>query len=219
MYLVTLTLLVITLSVQVQVRAGPIPISAATDTPAKTEATFEAMDPTKMEVFERAEDATAKFFAKPALANDDDRATAPGSPKAWPVGTTFKAMDPAKMDVFEHAEDATAKFIAERATTTDDGGPGANTDDDAIDSASVTDGDGNSAATENHEGGASIRPIPPLTKPRCSDDCPEIWQPLCAHNKLGDKKTFGNRCKLNLWNCRHHFNAYVEDHKGECDAQ
>ncbi|KAF9126595.1 hypothetical protein BG015_004676 [Linnemannia schmuckeri] len=169
MYLVILVLLVITLSVQVQVLASPIPFPAAIDAKTQPEATFEAMVPTKIEVFER-------------------------------------------------AEVAIAKFIAERATITDDDESGAHTDDAAVGSA-FADGDGNSAATENHETGAGITPIPPPTKPGCIDICPAVWEPLCAHNKLGDKKTFGNRCKLNLWNCRHHFNTYVEDHKGECSTQ
>ncbi|KAG0057147.1 hypothetical protein BGZ89_001925 [Linnemannia elongata] len=145
---------------------------------------------------------------------------AAGGPKAWPVST----MNPANEDSFQRAEDETAKYITKRATATDDDDLSTYIDDAAIESTSVSNGDdkGESATTESHEAGAGILPIPrppPPAKTRCSDVCPAVWQPLCAHNKMGDKKTFGNTCQLNVWNCRHHFNAYVEDHKGECEEK
>ncbi|KAG9070490.1 hypothetical protein KI688_008026 [Linnemannia hyalina] len=123
---------------------------------------------------------------------------AAGGPKAWPVG----AMHPVKRSTLQHAEDATAKYIAKRTTATGDGDFSTHIDDAAIRSASVADSDNNgeNATAESHEAGVGILPIPrtpPPTKSRCSDICPAIWQPLCAHNKMGDKKTFGNTCQLN----------------------
>ncbi|KAK3809914.1 MAG: hypothetical protein JOS17DRAFT_764584 [Linnemannia elongata] len=189
MYLMTLALLVVILSIQVHVyvQAGPIPIPAAGPIP------IPAAGPIPI----------------PAAA---------GGPNAWPVGP----LDPANRDAFKRAEEDTTKYIAKRATAIDDEDFSTHVDDAAVESTSITAGDNNgeSATTKSHEAGVGILPIPrppPPTKPRCSDVCPAVWEPLCAHNKMGDKKTFGNTCLLNVWNCRHHFNAYVEDYKGECE--
>ncbi|KAG0314669.1 hypothetical protein BGZ97_009052 [Linnemannia gamsii] len=202
-YMMAFAILAVALSIQVQ--AGPIPIPASKPEPEA--ATFEAMDPTKMEVFERAEDATIKFIDKRAL--PDIKVAVRSEPEAAAV---FEAMDPIKMEVFERAEDATAKFIAKRAVTVEGDNSSAIKDDAAIGSASVPDD-----TAEKHEAATDIKPIPP--PPRCDIYCPDIWQPVCAHNKLGDKRTFRNTCELYAWNCMHHFNAYVEDYKGECEAK
>ncbi|KAG0283721.1 hypothetical protein BGZ96_011891 [Linnemannia gamsii] len=202
MYMMAFALLAVILSIQVQ--AGPIPIPAAEPEP--DAATFEAMDPTKMEVFERAEDATAKFIAKRALTNDKIAVRA--EPEA---AVTFDAMDPTKREVFERAEDATAKFIAKRDVAVETGDPGANPDDAAIGTASVTDD-----TAEKHKAAVNIIPIPPPIKP-CPVACPMVRKPLCAHNRRGEKRTFGNACELGIWNCQHPYDVYVEEHEGECD--
>ncbi|KAF9537929.1 hypothetical protein EC957_007448 [Mortierella hygrophila] len=124
---------------------------------------------------------------------------AAGGPKAWPVG----AMDPVKRDTLQRTEGMTAKYIAKRTTATGNDDFSMHIDDAAIGSASVTDSgnNGENTTSGNHETGVGILPIPrppPSTKRRCSDICPAIWQPLCAHNKMGDKKTFGNTCQLNF---------------------
>lgn len=205
MYMMIFALLAVILSIQVQ--ASPISIPAAE--PEQDTATFEAMDPTKREVFERAEDATAKFIAKRALTNHNIAVRAESEDAA-----IFEALDPTNREVFERAEDATAKFIAKRAVTAETGNPSAAADDAAIGTASVTDD-----TVEEDEVAVDIIPIPPPIKPCNNNICPKFWQPLCAKNSQGDKKTFGNACELGVWNCEHPCDVYAEYSKGECDAK
>ncbi|KAG0274154.1 hypothetical protein BGZ95_010051 [Linnemannia exigua] len=225
----TLALLVITLSARVQAGVIPIPaagkqpddaaIGSASVNPGKTEPVYEAMDPSKMDVFERAEDVTKKFLAKRTASNtvvdafqskraDADAAAVPQDRDLsvgtdTPTATTtdgpkteavFEPMDPSKMVAFESAEDATAKFLAKRATK-DDRDFSVRVDDDS----------------EKHE---TIRPPPP---PICLEVCPDVYDPLCAKNSKGFRKTFGNECELAVFNCKYFRANFKEERKGKCE--
>ncbi|KAG0374317.1 hypothetical protein BGX24_010555 [Mortierella sp. AD032] len=232
----TLAILAIILSSRVQAGVIPIPaagkqpndaaIGSASVNPGKTEPVYEAMDPSKMDVFERAEDATAKFLAKRSpthvaidtflskradadaaavpqdrdlSVSDDTSTTFTTDDKTPKTEAVFEAMDPSKMVAFERAEDATAKFLAKRAI-----------DDDRDFSARDDDG----KSSEKYE---TTRPLP--RPPICSQICTDEFDPLCAYNSKGVKRTFVNECELRLYNCMHHYSHFKEERKGACELE
>ncbi|KAF9910230.1 hypothetical protein EC991_006957 [Linnemannia zychae] len=226
LYLMTLTLLVVILSTYIHVQATPIPIPATSQNPddlatgiaiLKSDTTgpiYEAMDPSKMDVFERAEDATAKFLDKRSLdvataipikrstidtidtflnkrAVDDTfhegHNLSADDDKTENTEAIFEPMDPAMMIAFERAEDATAKFMAKRSDDLIGMYPVERRDTDEDRVLSVDDG---SNSEKRETSSLGIRP------PRCPDACPAVYEPLCAYNSKGVKQTFGNECEL-----------------------
>ncbi|KAF9122472.1 hypothetical protein BGW39_009720 [Mortierella sp. 14UC] len=152
LYMMALTLLVIILLTHVQATPIPVPtvgkkpddaaIGSASVKPDTAGPVYEALDPSKMDVFERAKEATAKLLAKrdqdaaasvlikrstidtistflskraAAAAVPEDRDLSVGDDRTAKTDAVFEPMNPAKTAAFERAEDATTKLLAKRA--------------------------------------------------------------------------------------------------------
>ncbi|KAF9419745.1 hypothetical protein BGZ76_004199 [Entomortierella beljakovae] len=51
---------------------------------------------------------------------------------------------------------------------------------------------------------------------KCTEICPTIYQPVCGQSKNGEKRTFGNACELNAFNCQHSADPFLYIAENEC---
>ncbi|XP_071448026.1 vasotab-like [Hetaerina americana] len=52
--------------------------------------------------------------------------------------------------------------------------------------------------------------------PPCRDVCPMTEAPVCGRTKDGERKTFTNQCKLNVYNCQNPAKRYNVIYRKAC---
>ncbi|KAF9095461.1 Serine protease inhibitor Kazal-type 5 [Mortierella sp. GBA35] len=53
---------------------------------------------------------------------------------------------------------------------------------------------------------------------QCGDKCPAVYQPVCAQTKTGSLVSFGNACKMSVYNCKNPNNSAELAFEGDCEA-
>ncbi|KAF9079934.1 hypothetical protein BGX23_002950, partial [Mortierella sp. AD031] len=53
---------------------------------------------------------------------------------------------------------------------------------------------------------------------QCGDKCPAVYQPVCAQTKTGSLVSFGNACKMSVYNCKNPNNSAELAFEGACEA-
>ncbi|KAG0283724.1 Serine protease inhibitor Kazal-type 5 [Linnemannia gamsii] len=54
--------------------------------------------------------------------------------------------------------------------------------------------------------------------PACALACPTVYKPVCAKYPNGNLQTFGNKCELNVFNCKNPAITFSLITEGDCDA-